>query len=128
MIRRALRRMVCLVTSLFLAQTFYWSQLENLYFREKKFSIEVNDRQVRKFSAGSKERLLVDTTRKPSPSEIKVHAWYGSAGLIKSIWIMSISQHHYYLDRKQSKVSACFRCKFTRVTSALRNIIAAIKV
>nr|CAB3260569.1 uncharacterized protein LOC100175529 [Phallusia mammillata] len=84
------------------AKTFHWRQLENLYFREKKFSIEVNDRQQRVNSIGSRDHLSTEDPRKSS-SEVKVHAWYGSPALIKTIWSMSIAQHHYYLDRKQSK-------------------------
>ena len=31
------------VQIIFLLQVFPWKQLENLYFRDKKFSIEVHD-------------------------------------------------------------------------------------
>merc|ERR1719445_1331632 len=113
-------------------RVFQWKQLENLYFRDKKFSIEVHDakRVVQTLSsvnlyedalkldnaAGAGKDELVDaigdsttqvsvSRRTFNPGSIHVYVWYAAtSGLTKCIWQSAISQHQFYLDRKQARL------------------------
>merc|ERR1719481_1768676 len=111
-------------------RVFQWKQLENLYFRDKKFSIEVHDAKrvvqtlssfnlyedaLKLDSANAKDGLadaIADSTTQVSvsrrtfnPGSIHVYVWYAAtSGLTKCIWQSAISQHQFYLDRKQARM------------------------
>ncbi|MCL4131362.1 UNVERIFIED_CONTAM: hypothetical protein GTU68_054076, partial [Idotea baltica] len=75
-------------------RVFLWKQLENLYFRERKFSIEVHD----------PKRVSV-SRRTFGSGNVSVYVWFAaSQPLCKCIWSMAIAQHQFYLDRKTSRV------------------------
>lgn len=74
-------------------KVFLWKQLENLYFRDRKFSIEVHD-----------PKRLGGTRRTFGHGNISVHVWFAhTPSLTKCIWSMAIAQHQFYLDRKHNK-------------------------
>ena len=82
-------------------RVYQWRQLENLYFREKKFSVEIHDqRKSNAPNQGGKSG-----SRTFGPSNVNVHVWFAATPtLCKTIWSMAICQHQFYLDRKTTKV------------------------
>ncbi|KRZ70753.1 FERM domain-containing protein 4A [Trichinella papuae] len=106
-------------------RSFGWNQLENLYYRDKKFSVEVHDprRVVHVLSSFNPledafqsstvpgDNLIAaigDPTTQVSlsrrtfvPSNVHVLVYLcESPQLCKNIWSLAISQHQFYLDNK----------------------------
>lgn len=76
-------------------QLFKWNELDNVYFRDKKFSIEINQ--------GTKNYSAI---RNKQFSSVLMHAWYSTNNkLIKSMWQMAVHQHQFYLEKKVNNSS-----------------------
>ncbi|KAK6111666.1 hypothetical protein QQG55_44550 [Brugia pahangi] len=102
---------------------FNWSLLDNLYYRDRKFSIEVRNTRVIQ-SSGSANSILDSTgyldsddelakavrdpttqvsisRRTVASSAIQVHAFYCDTNfLCKTIWSTAIALHQFYLDQR----------------------------
>lgn len=107
-------------------KVYYWKQLENLYYRDRKFSLEVHDLDTSNFASSSNpancstqdsDDKLIDAIHDPSTQmssgrrvpptpNIKVRAWFThSPQYCKSIWSMAVAQHQFYLDKRNSRQS-----------------------
>ncbi|GIY15415.1 hypothetical protein CDAR_8672 [Caerostris darwini] len=109
-------------------KVFLWKQLENLYFRDRKFTIEVHEvrRVVHTLSSfnlyedaieepveefDDLSNAICDPTTQVSvsrrtlaPASVIVYVWYaGSPNIAKCIWSMAIAQHQFFLDRNHKR-------------------------
>ena len=82
-------------------KVFGWKKLENLYYRDRKFSVEVATDQ--------------------SQGGVKQYSWYGPNKVIKQLWHSAIHAHQFYLQRRNSsKISSShFQSKLADFESRL---------
>ncbi|XP_013384701.1 FERM domain-containing protein 4A isoform X7 [Lingula anatina] len=125
-------------------KVFPWKQLENLYFRDRKFSIEVHDPK-RIIHTLSSFNLYEDAIQEPvdqfdelsdaisdpttqvsvsrrtfGPGNVNVYAWFAASALLtKTIWSMAVCQHQFYLDRKSSKAHLPFVRSMTELAAEI---------
>ncbi|CAG5115217.1 unnamed protein product, partial [Candidula unifasciata] len=98
---------------------FKWNAVENVYYRDKRFSIEVrgykrfggtmlgNDelylRNVKESLVCRDDVLVYARYRTVEVSNIEVHTYFTSTEqLTKCIWSMAIDQHRFHLDCRRS--------------------------
>ncbi|RDD44617.1 FERM domain-containing protein 4B [Trichoplax sp. H2] len=81
-----------------ICQEFYaWKQLENLYFKDRKFTIEV------KVARQNSDKNMLE--RREFNCYIVTQVWYGySASNTRRLWLEAINQHQFYLSRSKTKV------------------------
>ncbi|XP_031572232.1 FERM domain-containing protein 4A-like isoform X2 [Actinia tenebrosa] len=85
---------------------FQWNQIENIYFRDRKVSLEIRD-SYRYESIQLRHRSGSMGRKSGNPSNVMVHSWYASTAVsAKAMWTMAISQHQFYLDKKTEEVTA----------------------
>ena len=65
---------------------FDWKKLENLYYRDRKFSVEVSTDH--------------------GHGGVKAYSWYGPQKIIKALWNSAIHAHQFYLDRRNAAKTA----------------------
>ncbi|WKY08620.1 hypothetical protein Q1695_007839 [Nippostrongylus brasiliensis] len=98
-------------------ENFLWSHLDNLYYKDNVFSVEVRDpriRQITDFNVLTGDDDLAQAVSDPTtqvsisrrcqsiPAGVCVHTFVCESGaLCGTIWTTAISQHQFFLDQKE---------------------------
>ncbi|OQR80045.1 FERM domain-containing protein 4A-like [Tropilaelaps mercedesae] len=68
---------------------YQWKYMENIYYRETKFSIEINNPKSSTSTLSGNASVIV---------------WYAAnAALNKTIWSMAIAQHQFHMDSRRAR-------------------------
>ncbi|XP_054710286.1 uncharacterized protein LOC129219988 [Uloborus diversus] len=132
-------------------RVFLWKQLENLYFRDRKFTVEVHEAR-RVVHTLSSFNLYEDAIEEPveefddlssaicdpttqvsvsrralAPANVTVYVWYAaSPNIAKCIWSMAIAQHQFYLDRNHRKSRNCAVRNLSQIASELSRSVQSL--
>ncbi|XP_055936030.1 uncharacterized protein LOC129965838 isoform X2 [Argiope bruennichi] len=132
-------------------RVFLWKQLENLYFRDRKFTVEVHEAR-RVVHTLSSFNLYEDAIEEPveefddlsnaicdpttqvsvsrrtlAPASVTVYVWYAaSSNIAKCIWSMAIAQHQFFLDRNHRKSAGRIVRSLSQIASELSRSIQSL--
>lgn len=125
-------------------RVFLWKQLENLYYRDRKFTVEVHEAR-RVVHTLSSFNLYEDAIEEPveefddlssaicdpttqvsvsrralAPASVTVYVWYAASPTIaKCIWSMAIAQHGFFIDRSNKKSRSCANRSLSQIATEL---------
>ncbi|XP_003745388.1 FERM domain-containing protein 4B [Galendromus occidentalis] len=87
---------------------YQWKYMENIYYRETKFSIEINNPKSSSSTLSGNASVIV---------------WFAAnAALNKTIWSMAIAQHQFHMDhRRARKQTPEDFLKLQRISQELNN-------
>ncbi|GFT76248.1 FERM domain-containing protein 4B [Nephila pilipes] len=132
-------------------RVFLWKQLENLYFRDRKFTVEVHEAR-RVVHTLSSFNLYEDAIEEPveefddlsnaicdpttqvsvsrralAPASVTVYVWYAaSPNIAKCIWSMAIAQHQFFLDRNHKKSVGRIVRSLSQIASELSRSVQSL--
>jgi len=87
-------------------KVFSWRQMENLLYRDKKFSVEYRENgrvssnpQLLNVNSMGLHRLT--TFRRSFNQRVRIFTWYGTnSAQCREMWLMAVSLHQFFLDKK----------------------------
>lgn len=87
-------------------KTYQWTQMENMYYRDKKFSMEYSETQrnggrslVKKTANNGLNRI--NSLRRSMSQKVKLYSYYcSSASSCRELWYMAVSYHKFHLEKK----------------------------
>eukprot|EP00117_Sycon_ciliatum_P030126 scpid51546/ scgid23825/ FERM domain-containing protein 4A len=101
-----------------LLELFEWKNLENIYHRDKKFSIEVYQQATSQTSQGQAKPGSAGNVgpsqlaRGVVPRNLVVHVWFSSnPRLLRSLFNTAKGQHQLYLSKRATRAASPSQCR-----------------